>query len=79
MFKHHVHTRLQMGNTHKALWSINMENGSYIIKYIKQPSQLYAKNVYAKTQTHRWQNECTQIDKYENEHDGGSKNKWNID
>jgi hypothetical protein len=36
MFKHHVYTRSQKENTHKALWSINMENEAYIIKYIKQ-------------------------------------------
>jgi hypothetical protein len=39
-FEHHVYTRSQKENTHKALWSINMENEAYIIKYIKQPSQL---------------------------------------
>jgi hypothetical protein len=33
--KHHVYTRSQKENTHKALWSINMENEAYIIKYIK--------------------------------------------
>jgi hypothetical protein len=61
------------GNNHMALWSINMENEAYIIKYINQWSLLNTKYVYAKRQTRRWQNECTQINKYEHEHDGGSK------
>ena len=51
-----------------------MKNEAYTIKYINQPSPLTTKHVYAKRQTRR-QNECMQIDKYENEHDGGSKNK----
>jgi hypothetical protein len=52
-----------------------METGAYIIKYIKKTSLLYAKHVYAKQ--HRVDNkmQCMQINKYEHEHDGGSKNE----
>jgi hypothetical protein len=42
-----------------------MENEAYIIKYLKQPSQLCTKHVY--TKKHHIDN------KYDHEHDGGSK------
>jgi hypothetical protein len=74
MFKHHVYTRSQKENTHKDLWSISMETEAYIIKYIKQPSQLCAKHVYAKKHHVDNKMQCMQINKYEHEHDGGSKN-----
>jgi hypothetical protein len=64
MFKHHVYTRSQKENTHKALWNINMENEAYIIKYIKQPSQLCAKHVYAKQHHVDNKMQCMQINKY---------------
>jgi hypothetical protein len=73
MFKHHVYTRSQKENTHNALWSINMENEAYIIKYIKQPSQLCAKHVYTKKHHEDNKMQCMQINKYDHEHDGGSK------
>jgi hypothetical protein len=50
-----------------------MENESYIIKYIKQPSQLCAKHVYAKKHLADNKMQCMQVNKYELEHDGGSK------
>jgi hypothetical protein len=50
-----------------------MENESHVIKYIKQPSQLYAKHVYAKKHHVDNKIQCMQINKYEHEHDGGSK------
>jgi hypothetical protein len=48
-----------------------MENETYIINYIKQPSQLCTKHVYANHVDNKMQ--CMQINKYEHEHDGGSK------
>jgi hypothetical protein len=52
-----------------------MENESYIIKYIRQPSQLCAKHVYAKKHHIDNKIQCMQINKYEHEHNGGSKKK----
>jgi hypothetical protein len=73
MSKHHIYTRSQKENTHKALWRINMETEAYIINYIKQPSQLCAKHVYTKKQHADNKMQCTQINKYEHEHDDDSK------
>jgi hypothetical protein len=73
MSKHHIYTRSQKENTHKALWRINMETEAYIINYIKQPSQLCAKHVYTKKQHADNKMQCTQINKYEHEHDDGFK------
>jgi hypothetical protein len=56
-----------------------METEVYIIKYIKQPIQLCAKHVYAKKHHVDNKMQCMKINKYENEHDGGSKNKLNLD
>jgi hypothetical protein len=78
MFKHHVYTRPQKENTHKALWSINKETEAYIIKYIKQPSLLCAKHVYAKQHHVDNKMQCIKINKYEHEHDGGSKKKTKL-
>jgi hypothetical protein len=78
MFKHHVYTRSQKENTHNALLSINMENEAYIIKYTKQPSQLCAKHVYPKKHHVDNKMQCMQINKYDHEHDGGSKNKTKL-
>jgi hypothetical protein len=50
-----------------------METEAYIIKYIKQSSQLCAKHVYAKKHHEDNKMQCMQINKYELEHDGGSK------
>jgi hypothetical protein len=50
-----------------------METEAYIIKYIKQPSQLCAKHVYAKKHHVDNKMQCMQINKYDHEHDGGSK------
>jgi hypothetical protein len=55
-------------------YSINMDMKAYIIKY-KQPSQLYAKHVDAKKHHVDNKMQCMQINKYEHEHDGGSKNE----
>jgi hypothetical protein len=52
-----------------------MENEAYIIKYIKQRSQLCAKYVYAKKHHVDNKMHCMQINKYDHEHDGGSKEK----
>jgi hypothetical protein len=49
-----------------------MDMKAYIIKY-KQPSQLYAKHVDAKKHYVDNKMQCMQINKYEHEHDGGSK------
>jgi hypothetical protein len=68
MFKHHVYTRL---HKEKFPRSINMETEAYIIKYIKQPSQLCAKHVYAKK--HHVDN--MQIINMSIQHDGCSKKK----
>jgi hypothetical protein len=51
-----------------------METEAYIIKY-KQPSLLCAKHVYAKQHHVDNKMQCMQINKYEHEHDGGSKEK----
>jgi hypothetical protein len=50
-----------------------METKAYIIKYIKQPSQLCAKHVYPKKHHVDNKMQCMQINKYDHEHDGGSK------
>jgi hypothetical protein len=50
-----------------------MKNEAYIIKYIKQPSQLCAKYVYTKQHHVDNKMQCMQINKYDHEHDGGSK------
>jgi hypothetical protein len=55
-----------------------MENEAYIIKYIKQPSQLCAKHVYTKKHHVDNKMQCMQINKYEHEHDGGSKKKTKL-
>jgi hypothetical protein len=52
-----------------------MENESYIIKYIKQLSQLCAKHVYAKKHHVDSKMQCMQMNKYVHEHDSGSKEK----
>jgi hypothetical protein len=53
-----------------------MENEAYNIKYIKQPSQLCTKHVY--TKKHHIDNKMQCINKYEHEHDGGSKKKTKL-
>jgi hypothetical protein len=55
-----------------------MEAEAYTIKYIKQPSQLCAKHVYAKK--HHFDNkmQCMQINKYDHEHDNGKKTKLRL-
>jgi hypothetical protein len=78
MFKHHVYARSQKENTHGALWRINIETEAYIIKYIKRPSQLCAKHVYAKKHHVDDEMQCMQINKYEHEPDGGSKKKTKL-
>jgi hypothetical protein len=55
-----------------------METESYIIKYIKEPSQLCAKHVYAKKHHVDNKIQCMQINKYDHEHDGGSKKKTKL-
>jgi hypothetical protein len=75
MFKHHLYTRLQK---EKCSRSINMETEVYIIKYIKQPSQICAKHVYAKKHHVDNKMQCMQINKYEHEHHGGSKKKTKL-
>jgi hypothetical protein len=55
-----------------------METEAHIIKYIKQPSQLCAKQVYAKQHHVDNKMQCMQINKYEHEHDGGSKEKTKL-
>jgi hypothetical protein len=55
-----------------------METKAYIIKYIKQPSLLWAKHVYAKQHHIHNKIQCMQINKYEHEHDGGSKKKTKL-
>jgi hypothetical protein len=55
-----------------------METEAYIIKYIKQPRQLCAKHVYAKQHHVDNKMQCIQINKYEHEHDGGSKKKTKL-
>jgi hypothetical protein len=55
-----------------------METEAYIIKYIKQSSQLYAKHVHAKKHHIDNKMQCMQINKYEHEHDGGSKKKTEL-
>jgi hypothetical protein len=55
-----------------------METEAYIIKYIKQPSLLCAKHVYAKQHHIDNETQCMQINKYAHEHDGGSKKKTKI-
>jgi hypothetical protein len=75
MFKHHVYPRLQK---EKCPRRINMETEAYIIKYIKQPSQLCAKHVYAKKHHDDNKMQCMQINKYEYEHYGGSKKKTKL-
>jgi hypothetical protein len=52
-----------------------MEIEAYIIRYIKQPSLLCAKHVYAKQHHVDNKMQCVQINKYEHEHAGGSKKK----
>jgi hypothetical protein len=42
-------------------------------KYIKQPSQLCTKHVYTKKHHIDNKMQCMQINKYDHEHDGGSK------
>jgi hypothetical protein len=72
-FKHHVYTRSQKKNTKNDLWIINIEKEAYIIKYIKQPSQLCAKHVNTKKHHEDNKMQCMQINKYEHKHDDGSK------
>jgi hypothetical protein len=55
-----------------------METETYIIKYIKQPSLLCAKHVYAKQHHVDNKMQCMEINKYEHEHDGGSKKKTKL-
>jgi hypothetical protein len=55
-----------------------MENEAYIVKYIKQPSQPCTKHVYTKKHYIDNKMQCMQINKYEHEHDGGSKNKTKL-
>jgi hypothetical protein len=55
-----------------------MENEACIIKYIKLPSQLCAKHIYTKKHHVDNKMQCMQINKYEHEHDGGSKNKTEV-
>jgi hypothetical protein len=55
-----------------------MENEVFTIKYIKQPSQLCAKHVYAKKHHIDNKMQCMQINKYDYEHDGGSKKKTKL-
>jgi hypothetical protein len=55
-----------------------METEAYIIKYIKQPSLLCAKHVYAKQHHVDNKMQCIKINKYEHEHDGGSKKKTKL-
>jgi hypothetical protein len=55
-----------------------METESYIIKYIKQPSLLCAKHVYAKQHHIDNKMQCMQTNKYEHEHDGGFKKKTKL-
>jgi hypothetical protein len=50
-----------------------MDMKAYIIKYLKQPSQLCAKHVRAKKHHVDNKMQCMKINKYEHEHDGGSK------
>jgi hypothetical protein len=52
-----------------------MENEAYIIKYTKQQSKLCTKHVYAKKHHVDNKMQCMQINKYDHENDGGSKNK----
>jgi hypothetical protein len=52
-----------------------METEAYIIKYIKQPSLLCAKHVYAKQHHVDNKMQFMQINKYEHEHDCGSRKK----
>jgi hypothetical protein len=52
-----------------------MENEAYIIKYMKQPSQLCTKHVHTKKHHVDNKMQCMQINKYDHEHDGGSKKK----
>jgi hypothetical protein len=56
-----------------------METEAYIIKYIKQPSQLRAKHVYAKKHHVDNKMQCMQINKYDHEHDSGKKIKLKLD
>jgi hypothetical protein len=56
-----------------------METEAYIINYIKQPSQLCAKYVYAKKHHVDNKMQCMQINKYDHEHDSGKKRKLNLD
>jgi hypothetical protein len=55
-----------------------MENEAYIIKYIKQPSQLCTRHVYTKKHHVDNKMQCMKINKYEHEHDGGSKKKTKL-
>jgi hypothetical protein len=55
-----------------------MKNETYNIKYIKQPSQLCAKHVYANKHHVDNKMQCMQENKYELEHDGGSKKKTKL-
>jgi hypothetical protein len=55
-----------------------METESYIIKYIKQPSPLYAKHVYANKHHVDNKIQYMQINKYNHEHDGGSIGKTKL-
>jgi hypothetical protein len=59
--------------------SINMETEAFIIKYIKQPSQLRAKHVYANKHHVENKMQCMQINKYDHEHDSGKKRKLYLD
>jgi hypothetical protein len=55
-----------------------MATEAYIIKYIKQLCQLCAKHVYAKKHHVDNKMQCMQINKYDHEHDGASKEKIKV-
>jgi hypothetical protein len=55
-----------------------MKTEAYTIKYIKQPSQLCAKYVYAKKHHVDNKMHCMQINKYDHEHDDDSKKKTKL-
>jgi hypothetical protein len=55
-----------------------MEIEAYIIKYIKQPSQLCVKHVHAKKHHVDNKMQSMQINKYEHGHVGGSKKKTKL-
>jgi hypothetical protein len=50
-----------------------MKTEAYIIKYIKEPSQLSAIHVYAKIHHVDNKMQCIHINKYDHEHDSGKK------